>query len=313
MSADAVVIGAGIIGLTTALRLQDSGLRVLIVSADDPLDTTSVLATAMVGPTFGFNGPRATVWEAETVDQFLANNETPGVHLLRGRFIAVPEGFIPPSAHELTGFALCTAADRPDGFATAFWLQVPVVDMPVYLRHLTAEFAKRGGELRRSEVASLTDAAELAPLVANCTGLGARQLVSDDQVVPIRGPKIVVTNPGIDTFCITAPGAETTSYHPLGDVVVLGGSHTPSADTDPDPDEEAAIIERCAAIEPRLRSVEVLEHRVGLRPSRPEVRLEQERIGSATVVHNYGHGGVGVTLSWGCATEATRLLIGQHA
>ena len=181
--------------------------------------------------------------------------------------------------------------------------------MPRYLPYLVERFENAGGELRRGTIESLAQAAELAPLVANCAGLGAHDLVPDPEVVPLRGPKIVVANPGIDTFVIAGPpGPEGTSYHPHGDIVVLGGSATESFDTTPDPEEEAAIIARCAAIEPLLRDATVIEHRVGLRPSRPEVRLEAERIGTSTVVHNYGHGGVGVTLSWGCASETVRLL-----
>jgi D-amino-acid oxidase len=51
----------------------------------------------------------------------------------------------------------------------------------------------------------------------------------------------------------------------------------------------------------------VLEHRAGLRPWRPEVRLEMETVGGAAVIHNYGHGGAGVTLSWGCADRVVEL------
>jgi D-amino-acid oxidase len=306
---DAVVVGAGVIGLTTGIRLAEADHRVTIVSADDPTQTTSVLATAMVGPTFGFNGPRATEWEAETVATFLATVDAPGVQQCRGRFIARPAGFVPPGADELPGFSLCAAPDMPVGYETAFWADVPLVDMPRYVRYLVKRFENGGGELRRGTIESLAQAAALAPLVANCTGLGARDLVPDPEVVPLRGPKIVVANPGIDTFLIAGPpGPEGTSYHPHGDVVVLGGSATGSFDTTPDPDEEAAIIARCAAIEPRLRDAKVIEHRVGLRPARPQVRLESEQIGRSTVVHNYGHGGVGVTLSWGCATETLRRL-----
>ena len=66
------------------------------------------------------------------------------------------------------------------------------------------------------------------------------------------------------------------------------------------------------AIDPRLRTARILGHRVGLRPARPQVRLEAEGTASGghgcLVVHNYGHGGAGVTLSWGCAREAARLV-----
>ena len=62
-------------------------------------------------------------------------------------------------------------------------------------------------------------------------------------------------------------------------------------------------------LEPRLAGVEVLEHRVGLRPGRPEIRLEREDPADGVPrVHNYGHGGSGVTLSWGCAEETLRLV-----
>jgi D-amino-acid oxidase len=45
-------------------------------------------------------------------------------------------------------------------------------------------------------------------------------------------------------------------------------------------------------------------HRVGLRPVRPAVRLERE----GRVIHCYGQGGAGVTLSWGCAEEVRELV-----
>jgi D-amino-acid oxidase len=51
----------------------------------------------------------------------------------------------------------------------------------------------------------------------------------------------------------------------------------------------------------------VLEHKVGLRPGRPEIRLERED-GPIPRIHNYGHGGSGITLSWGCAEETLRLV-----
>ena len=310
---DALVVGAGVIGLTTAIRLLDAGGRVAVVTADDPGDTTSVLATAMVGPTFGFSGPRAAAWEVATTDVFRTEGDALGVRLRRGRFVAVPSGFVPPSAEHLPGFSPCSDEETPVGFGTAFWLEVPLVDMPAYLAHLVDRFTAAGGELRRQQVSSLAEAATLAPLVANCAGLGARTLVPDADVTPVRGPKIVVTNPGIDTFLISGPpGPQTTSFHPVGDVVVLGGSATTSDGHDAGPRGGGGDHRTLRGHRTVPWDTTVLEHRVGLRPGRPEVRLELEHVGTTAVVHDYGHAGVGVTLSWGCAEETARLLLGDR-
>lgn len=308
-SPEAVVIGAGVIGLTTAIRLCEADVVTTVITADDPGSTTSVLASAMVGPSFGFNGERASAWEAETIRTVLAEPAGVGVHRCRGRFLTRFAGFIPPGADALPGFVICDEPDLPDGFETGFWAEVPLVEMHRYTEHLVARLEHLGGTIETASVASIDDATALAPLVANCAGLGARDLVPDPTVTPMRGPKIVVENPGIDTFVMVGPpGPEGTSIHPHGDIVVLGGSATPSDNITPDPQEAGAIIERCAEIEPRLRDARVLDHRVGLRPARPEIRLDLEQRAGARVVHSYGHGGIGVTVSWGCATEAAHLL-----
>ena len=90
--------------------------------------------------------------------------------------------------------------------------------------------------------------------------------------------------------------------------MILGGTAQPGLwNREPDPATAEAIIARCALIEPRLRHSRVIEHRVGLRPSRPYVRVEEQRLDDAHIIHNYGHGGAGVTLSWGCGTEIATL------
>jgi D-amino-acid oxidase len=68
------------------------------------------------------------------------------------------------------------------------------------------------------------------------------------------------------------------------------------------------ILERAVELVPELAGAAVLGHKVGLRPARPEVRLEVEQRDDTRVVHCYGHGGAGVTLSWGCADEVARLV-----
>lgn len=175
---EVLVVGAGIIGLTTALRLAAAGFEVSIVSADDPLDTTSVLATAMVGPTFGLAGPRVSAWEAATVEVFRSTEaEAPGVRNGRGRFIAEGEGFIPPGADKLAGFAICSNSERAPGHRTGFWGEVPLVHMDDYVPHLVEQATAEGISIERIRLASLAETQQMAPRVVNCAGVGTRHLV----------------------------------------------------------------------------------------------------------------------------------------
>jgi D-amino-acid oxidase len=98
---------------------------------------------------------------------------------------------------------------------------------------------------------------------------------------------------------------------PRSDAYVLGGTaEAGEEDTTPDLAVAAAIIARCAVVDPEVANLPVLSHAVGLRPGRPTVRLEAERPQpGALLVHNYGHGGAGITLSWGCAEDAVRLVL----
>jgi hypothetical protein len=64
-----------------------------------------------------------------------------------------------------------------------------------------------------------------------------------------------------------------------------------------------------ASTAPRSRKdSESYDCRAAQRPERPQVRLEAEMLGDTLCIHNYGHGGLGVTLSWGCAAQVAHLL-----
>jgi D-amino-acid oxidase len=308
---DAIVIGAGVVGLTTAICAAESGMRVRILAERPPQETTSALAAALVGPNFAPPGDVTRRWQEETERRLTARAGIAGVNVLDGVFAARPRGAMPPFADEAPGFRLCAPAELPEGFGSGFWASVPVVDMPPYLEHLFDEFTALGGQFEQRGVQSLDEALAIAPRVANCSGLGARALAGDTGVQPVRGVKLVVENPGLDTFFLEAPfGPIFSSFLPHGDRVVLGGTHSDSTSTEPDEREAAEILRRCAAVEPRLAGARVVEHRVGLRPGRAAPRLEAEPSGEAVVVHNYGHAGVGVMLSWGCARDAAALLAG---
>jgi D-amino-acid oxidase len=158
-------------------------------------------------------------------------------------------------------------------------------------------------------VRDLAERAGSGRLVVNCTGLGARTLCDDDRVYPLRGQVVRVRNPGLTRCLADDVGPRALSYVvPRRRDVVLGGTADAHAwDRTPDPAVTQRILARCAELEPRLRDADVLDVNVGLRPARDEVRLETERVGTGVVIHNYGHGGAGFTLAWGCADEVLAL------
>jgi D-amino-acid oxidase len=165
--------------------------------------------------------------------------------------------------------------------------------------------------VQRHAISSLDELAGDARVIINCVGLGARDLVGDASMQPIRGQVVRVRNPGLDRFVLDEENPEGVTYIvPRSHDCILGGTAEEGEwDLEPDPKTAKGILRRCTQLEPRLAGAEVLEHKVGLRPGRPAIRLEREEgPNRVPVVHNYGHGGSGITLSWGCAEETLSLV-----
>jgi D-amino-acid oxidase len=293
-----VVVGAGVIGLTCAHRLVRAGHAVEVWSRDAIQDTTSTVAAAIWFPHLATPREQVLGWAAATYDMLsiLAVRPETAVTLRRGRQLYRGELEIDP----WWAAAVPRLRRLPDGYEFA----APIVRMPAYLAWLVDELAAAGVALRHREVTDL--AAVDADVVVNATGLGARSLVGDTQMTPVRGQVVRVADPGLTawTRVIDHPGGHLYVV-PRGTDVVLGGTDDVGFEAGPpDPAVAAAIVARCTEVVPELRGAPVLSHAVGARPVRTGVRLERE----GNVVHCYGHGGAGVTLSWGCADEVVRLV-----
>jgi len=309
-AADFVVVGAGVVGLSTAISLAEAGLSTRVVAAEPPSRVTSVAAGAIWGPVRCGPDDRCLEWARTGLAALTALTDEPsaGVHLTHGREVARTAATPPAWAGLLADLRLLDPAERPAGFSSGWAYTAPAVSMPAYLEYLLNRYAGAGGSVEYATVSSL--ASVDAPVVVNCTGIGARSLVPDESVVPVRGQVVVVQNPGISEFYIDHGADDTPDYvyaFPHGDVVILGGTAEEGAsDWAPRPEVSARIMRDCAGVFPALRDARVITERVGLRPVRPEVRLEAEALpGGRALWHNYGHGGAGVTLSWGCALELT--------
>ncbi len=305
------VIGAGVIGLSSALALLKSGLAVTVYGADPPHRSTSGAAGALWGIHLVGEDQRIGPWAAATLDRFreLMPDPRAGIRETAGLQAFLDDAPEPPEmATGMPGLARAEKGTLPGGYAGGWRYRAPVVSMPSYLDYLTDEVISSGGVLHLGQpLRSLAQAqqASTAPVIVNCTGIGAREFVPDDTMVPVRGQIVVVANPGLTDFFIgeRQDPEQITYWFPHGPTVLLGGTEQHgSADTRPDPALARQILSACAAVEPRLAQAPVLAHRVGLRPLRPQVRVEAWQLADGRhVVHNYGHGGAGVTLSWGCA------------
>lgn len=305
-----LVVGAGVVGLSSAVRLLEAGHRVDVVARDLPLETTSSVAAALWYPYLAFPRTRVVEWAATTYAalEVLASTEpASGVVLREGTEVLRERAPDPWWAEAGPSIARQTAL--PPGFVDGWTFRSPVVEMPVYLRWLVGQVEALGGTITRMNLSGLPTSADV---VVNCSGIGSRLLAGDRSVVPVQGQVVVVEQFGLDRWWLAGSddGRSPTYVVPRSTEVVVGGTDVEGEwSRTPSPATAAAILERASVLVPELRHARVLRHKVGLRPLRPAVRLERV----SDVVHCYGHGGAGVTMSWGCADEVTRLVGGAPA
>ena len=300
------VVGAGVLGLSCAVRLAEAGYDVEVVARELPAATTSAVAGGLWLPYRAEPADRVAVWARATLLELrrLADEGDDAVLLREGVLLHRSPTDTPSWGGAVAGLLdLRAVRDPAPGYGWGTALEVPVVDVPRYLPALVGRLRRAGGRLRQAPLEHLPRAG----VVVDCAGLGARELAADEDVRPVRGQVVVLDNPGLTRWLVDEQeddAGELTYVLPRRDDVVVGGSATEGdEDLQPRVDLARRILDRACLLVPELRSAAVRAHRVGLRPARSAVRLEAVPRDDGVVVHCYGHGGAGVTLSWGCADE----------
>ncbi|KAF1800359.1 hypothetical protein V8B55DRAFT_1536843 [Mucor lusitanicus] len=324
-----VILGAGVIGLSTALQLKQKGYKTVMIVAkyvpgDMCIEYTSPFAGAHWRTMAPNNNALLKKFDTITYNRFMElskSSENPGIMVLPSYDYyddtELSENVDPWFKDLVQDFEFLTEKDNlPHGAKIGHKYNTVLINTPVYIAWLATKFKELGGEIVQRNVGHIDEVFGLARslFVINCTGLGARFLggVSDKAVFPTRGQTIVVKAPHINRT-ITHMGAQGISYViPRSDGTVILGGTANKHDFNPFPEAHTnkIILEKTFALCPELKEkpLEIVKYNVGLRPSRiGGVRIENEIITSRNkkqrvqVTHAYGHGGFGVQSSWGFA------------
>jgi D-amino-acid oxidase len=305
------IVGAGVSGFTCAVLFAEGGYRAAIFAKETGQQTTSAAAAALWFPYDAEPAEKVIAWALQTYNVLvdLSKDERSGVSMIELRqFSRTGEIQIPQWAIRLGARQIHRDEVLP-AFTSGFMMNVPLMDTTIYLDYLAKRFLAAGGKINGNvRFEKLEDVSPEFHLVINGSGIGAKTLVPDVDLEPHRGQVAMVPNIDNLSCAIVCDDAPLMYAIPRSSDCVFGGTNEISDNLAVDSKSTAPIVAECSRIlnidKPKVRA-----ERVGLRPFRKSgVRLERDRLRDGrTVVHNYGHGGSGFTLSWGCAEEVFRL------
>lgn len=338
MRNEVTVVGAGVSGLTCAVRLLEAGYGVRVVAAELAADARaehprgdgipgicSPWAAAVWYPYAIQPREKVAQWGLESLRAYQALQDMAGsgvslvtVTLLYGADPGPAEwSLLEGCDHE----RIPRGELRP-GYEAGVRMRVPFIDTSVFLPFLEDRIRALGGTVQRCvPLLSMEEMRALGPVVVNCTGLGARDLCGDTNLRPGRGQVLRVRAPGVERYTIAVPaeghGRPVYVIPRSGDCVLGGTNEADVWDEWTDPETVASIQEACRALEPALADepYEIVCAAAGLRPVRDKgVRLDAQVFDDGgAVIHDYGHGGAGYTVAWGCADEVAKLAGEQFA
>ncbi|XP_011757234.2 D-aspartate oxidase isoform X7 [Macaca nemestrina] len=318
------VVGAGVVGLSTAVCISKlvPQCSVTIISDKFTPDTTSDVAAGMLIPHTYPDTPIHTQkqWFRETFNHLfaIANSAEAGdagVHLVSGWqiFQSTPTEELPFWADVVLGFRRMTEAELKKFPQYVFGQAFTTLkcECPAYLPWLEKRIKGSGGWMLTRRIDDLWELYPSFDIVVNCSGLGSRQLAGDAKIFPVRGQVLQVQAPWVEHFI--RDGSGLTYIYPGTSHVTLGGTRQKGDwNLSPDAENSREILSRCCALEPSLHGACNIREKVGLRPYRPGVRLQTELLARdgrrLPVVHHYGHGSGGISVHWGTALEAARLV-----
>ncbi|XP_071962329.1 D-aspartate oxidase-like [Antedon mediterranea] len=315
------VVGAGVIGLSTAVRLLDvaPSLQVTVVA---DLFTPFTTSDGAAGVNVFWNYQPDSLLYKWGFSTYMYGQK---LYKENGHLTGVQQFFTVDIYDKETNCINASDIDRRklsykelealypgSGYRYGTSSLTYLTECKIYLPWLMKRFKLKGGNVLHRHVNSFDEIAADYDVIVNCSGLGARQLAHDDSIKPVRGQIFRVKAPWIKIA--TYDHDKMTYIFPRSNDVIVGGVYQhDNWDLSINHQDRENIWKRACKMDPSLKHAHIINEWVGLRPGRPEVRLEREVIvvngKKVNVVHNYGHSSRGITLHWGCAVDASQLVL----
>lgn len=307
----ATVLGCGIAGLTTAIKLQELGFTLKIIAKERYDKTLSSKVGAIWFPFEIYPKEKTNYWAKLAYKEY-QNDIKPGNGINFIPFITAYDsesniGWTEEMPEGTTRKA--EKSELPKGIDTAYISTVPLAEPLLYLPYLFERFILNNGTFIQGEIKTLEEASKADTLVINCTGLGAKELCNDIELRPMRGQILRCKKMDIPSCAdSTKRGGLTYVINRSNDCVIGGTDYIDDYNLNVEQSDTNIIINRLLDVGLSQNKPEIIEEIVGLRPKRSEVRFEFDNQ-FPNIFHNYGHGGAGFTVAWGCAIDLANNII----
>ncbi|KAI1378549.1 FAD dependent oxidoreductase [Hypoxylon crocopeplum] len=341
-----VVLGAGVTGLSSAVRLQADGHIITIVARDFPAGSETIDAQSQINYTSPWGGAhnrlvpptnaseeREHAMSLRTFAHMRAVHDRhpeAGVTFMKGvEYLEAPSEAYQALTEErataqlgMQGFRRLGREELPRGVEWGCEYDTWCVNPMVYCGFLLRRFAIQGGKVLKREVRDPREIFswkfEVGPVdtLVNASGNG----FGDANMFITRGQTCLVANPCTATVTRQNADGSWTFCVPrnFDGGTIIGGTKEPD-NWDPNPSLEVreALLRKFAATYPQILGPDgkftVMKDIVGRRPTRKGgMRLESEIVGeNKCIIHAYGLGGRGYELSWGVA-EGVAQLLSEH-
>jgi D-amino-acid oxidase len=306
------IVGAGVIGLTSGIRLLEQSYDVTIFARDIDANITSRAAPAIWLPYKAAPEELILQWSKRSLEIYHELDASAGIEEMELTEYYHEDHDKPLWTKILKDYRILSAAELLPGYAKGFTTRTYQIDTSIYVDHLLGQFKKNGGNVFQKTFQQLQEVDMQFSIIINCSGVWASQLVPDRTSFPIRGQYVLVEKPrGLNkiTFATNDDNGYTLIVPRQHDCYLGGTTLYHDWDTTIRPETSAVILRNAEQIEPRLAGMKVLKAGVGLRPGRNAVRLEAlQLLDGRKVIHNYGHGGSGFTVGWGAAEDVVKLV-----